>query len=68
MALFNLPAYAVSLSGGNRGYTSFMDGFGTPGLFSDQYLYYYNADEATDNAGHERLEKQNAQFNVAYKF
>jgi len=54
MALFNLPAYAVSLSGGNRGYTSFMDGFGTPGLFSDQYLYYYNADEATDNAGHER--------------
>jgi len=31
-----------------------MDGFGTPGLFSDQYLYYYNADEATDNAGHER--------------
>jgi hypothetical protein len=54
MTLLNLSAHAVSLSGGNLGYTSFMDGFGTPGLFSDQYLYYYNADEATDNAGHER--------------
>ena len=28
----------VSLSGGNMGYTSFMDGFGFPGFISDQYL------------------------------
>jgi hypothetical protein len=38
----------VSLSGGNMGYTSFMDGFGFPGFISDQYLYYYNADDFTD--------------------
>jgi hypothetical protein len=52
--LFAGPVHAVSLSGGNLGYTSFVDGLGFPGLFSDQYLYYYSADRYTDRSGHKR--------------
>jgi hypothetical protein len=52
LTLFSAPAHAVSLSGGNLGYTSFMDGFGEPCFLSDQYLYFYNADDYTDSAGH----------------
>ena len=47
--LFMSQTYAqVSLSGGNLGYTSFMDGFGFPGTISEIYFYYYHADDFTD--------------------
>lgn len=50
--IFTLPVYAqVSLSGGNLGYTSFMDGFGLPGFVSDQYLYFTKASSMRDEDG-----------------
>lgn len=49
--LANQSYAQVSLSGGNLGYTSFMDGFGFPGFISDQYFFYYHADDFTDKDG-----------------
>lgn len=55
ITFFATPSHAqVSLSGGNLGYTSFMDGFGYPGFVSDQYLYFYYADEFTDAHGNKK--------------
>ncbi len=53
----------VSLSGGNLGYTSFMDGFGMPGFYSDQYLYFTHADSFRD-AGGDKLPGHNQMHNL----
>jgi anthranilate 1,2-dioxygenase (deaminating, decarboxylating) large subunit len=52
MFLVNNLNAQVSLSGGNLGYTSFMDGFGFPGFVSDQYFYYNHSGHFTDHNGH----------------
>lgn len=62
--IFTLPAYAqVSLSGGNLGYTSFMDGFGMPGFVSDQYLYFTKATSRRDKDG-DKVEGRNKVHNL----
>jgi hypothetical protein len=53
----------VSLSGGNLGYTSFMDGVGFPGIISDQYFYYNHADDFTDADG-DKLPGKNKMHNL----
>lgn len=55
---FISPTHAqVSLSGGNLGYTSFVDGLGFPGMITEIYLTYYDANDFTDAHGNKRSGK-----------